>query len=423
MPISKEMVLLHPHIFGNALGMDRLTKLHSDWIKKVILSGKSKNLQAHRGSYKTTAITVLGAIIYATFNPDGRMFIFRKEFSENIKPIFREIKKYIESEVYQQLTAQLLGAPVTIVRATDNTIELSHRKKTVREANITGFSIGSSVTGQHCDFILNDDISTLKDRVSKAERERTKIIYNEQKNIIDPGKPVCTVGTPWHPDDVFSICGDIIKYDINSTGLKAFTKSHINSLKESMPPSLYAANYELKHIAAEDRLFTDINYAEWDYTIQPVGHIDAKYSGKDTGAFTMIGRKPDGTYQAVGFMFTDNIQDCLKSIKRLWAKYKCGTIYKEKNDDKGYTAIELRKMGIPAHSYHEKENKHVKIVQHLYPHWNKIQWSHESDSNYLNQVLEYAEGIGHDDCADSAASLMRQLISSGVTGKIKLKGI
>jgi hypothetical protein len=122
-------------------------------------------------------------------------------------------------------------------------------------------------------------------------------------------------------------------------------------------------------------------------------------------------------------MFTENIQDCLSSIKRIWRKYRCGTIYKETNDDKGYTNIELRKMGIPASGYHEKENKHVKIVQHLYPHWSRIKWSHESDNNYINQILEYGEGMEPDDCADSAASLMRQIAGKGTTGTIELRGL
>ena len=38
-----------PYKFGKMLGFTKLTKLHNNWIKKMIQSKKDETLQAHRG--------------------------------------------------------------------------------------------------------------------------------------------------------------------------------------------------------------------------------------------------------------------------------------------------------------------------------------------------------------------------------------
>jgi len=60
------------------------------------------------------------------------------------------------------------------------------------------------------------------------------------------------------------------------------------------------------------------------------------------------------------------------------------------------------------HSYQEGENKFVKIVQNLKTYWNLIEWADETDPEFMNQVMDMQEGVEPDDCADSAASLIRQ---------------
>jgi hypothetical protein len=79
---SLQLLCDNPHAIGWIAGRTKLTALHSQWIKYVWLSGKSVALMAHRGSYKSTAIVVIGAVWYMLMNPDIRIAIVRKTFSD-----------------------------------------------------------------------------------------------------------------------------------------------------------------------------------------------------------------------------------------------------------------------------------------------------------------------------------------------------
>ena len=56
-----------PHEFGQILGYKNLGPTHSDWIKEAYFSDKDITLLAHRGSYKTTAIIIVGSIWFYMF--------------------------------------------------------------------------------------------------------------------------------------------------------------------------------------------------------------------------------------------------------------------------------------------------------------------------------------------------------------------
>ena len=56
----------------------------------------------------------------------------------------------------------------------------THTKGT---SQILGLGIKTSITGEHADTIITDDIVNLKDRISKPEQELTKLSYMELQNI------------------------------------------------------------------------------------------------------------------------------------------------------------------------------------------------------------------------------------------------
>ena len=86
--------------------------------------------------------------------------------------------------------------------------------------------------------------------------------------------------------------------------------------------------------------------------------------------------------------------------------FRCGTMYIETNADKGFVADELEKYGVYTETYHEKMNKHVKIVTYLKTAFQGIVWSGNSDDVYLEQIVDYIEGQEPDDAPDSSASLV-----------------
>ena len=69
---------------------------------------------------------------------------------------------------------------------------------------LLGIGLRASITGKHAYYVITDDICNLTDRISRAERERTKLQYDELQNIRNRGGRIINLGTPWHKEDVFT---------------------------------------------------------------------------------------------------------------------------------------------------------------------------------------------------------------------------
>jgi hypothetical protein len=53
-------------------------------------------------------------------------------------------------------------------------------------------------------------------------------------------------------------------------------------------------------------------------------------------------------------------------------------------------------------------NREIKISTYLYKKWNELICDNDTAPEYMNQILDLKQGSnGHDDAADSAASLLR----------------
>lgn len=401
-------LIKYPHLLGHYFGYTLLTELHSKWIKDAFLSSGGYCLQAHRGSFKTTALCVVGVIWWMFFHFEDRILILRKDFTA-ASDVLQVISRILNSERCHELFVYIYGFDYEIVLDNNYKITWNLKTKETKEGNINAFGLGQDMTGSHFDKALVDDFVTVKDRISKAEREKTKLFIQDLRaNILDPGKYAIFTGTPWHKLDAWIDLPTPVKYDVYSTGIKRFTPEYIKYLRTITSHSLFAANYELKHIASEDALFPDPVYCKWDNSLEPVGHIDAKYSGSHTGAFTLMAKRPDGKIQATGFLFTRHIVDDYTRLFSIWQRFRCGTVHMEENADKGYAARDLSDMGMLTRTYNERENKFVKIIQNLKSNWHLIEWSEDTDPLFIAQIMDFQEGMEPDDCADSAASLLRE---------------
>lgn len=399
-----------PVIIGHKVGFDKLTQLHNKWMIRMLHSQKDETLQAHRGSYKTTCLSIVIAILMIVC-PSERIAFIRKT-NEDVKEIIKQVKKILLHPFMQELCRRIWG--VYLYFTTENMTELNTNlsSDTKGTSQLTGFGIGSSITGKHYDRIFTDDIVNVEDRTSKAERDKTKIIYQELQNVKNRGGHIFNTGTPWHKDDCFTIMPEAQKYDCYSTGL--MTEEQIEELKKSMVSSLFCANYELRHIASEDVIFDhpvkggDISMIEQ----ARYSHIDASYGGEDYTAFTIAKRQGVKIY-VFGKMWHKHVDDCLDEIIKYKNGFNGGKIWCEDNGDKGYLAKEIKKKNERAVTYHESMNKFIKITSYLKGEWDNIVFVQGTDEDYIQQILDYNENAEHDDAPDSLASICRLLYSKG----------
>ena len=400
-----KMVYTIPYRIGHKVGFTKLNKLNNEWILEMIKGEGDYTLQAHRKSYKTTCVSLALAILIA-FEPRKKIFFMRKTDTD-VKEIVEQVKKILMHPFFQGLVISVYGIPLKITRSNMGEISTNLSTDVKGTSQLVAQGIGGSLTGKHYDLIFTDDIVNLSDRTSKAERDRTKLIVYELMNIKNRGGRQFNTGTPWHKEDAFTIMPNIHKWDCYSTGI--MTEEEIEDTKKKMIPSLFSANYELKHIADEDALFKDPKYFD-DSSLLENGfcHIDASYGGEDYTAFTIGSKKGDKIY-ILGKLWHSHVDNVIPKILDLKQKYLTGATYCEDNGDKGYLKKTLKGFGDNAKSYTENTNKYIKISSILYRNWENIEFSKESDEAYMNQILDYTENAEHDDAPDSCASLIRIL--------------
>jgi len=407
----------HPERFGQMVGFTKLRELHGKWMRKMLTGEGDMTLQGHRGSYKTTCLSIVLAILLIVY--PNRRVLFARKTDDDVKEIINQVRKIMQMPKVAYLVSQIYG--VGLKMTTDNAMEISTNLTTDTRgtSQLVGMGIGGSITGKHFDYIFTDDIVNMKDRKSKAERERTKLIYQELVNIRNPGGRIINTGTPWHLDDAFTLMPDPEKWDCYKTGL--LTAEQIDELRRSMAPSLFAANYELVHIAAEDALFKTApkfvtkelveeimgkGHEPKDLLRDGIAHIDAAYGGEDYTAFT-CGRRIGDRLFMYGRIWHGHVDTVLGFCIAKAQELMCGPVWCERNADKGYLAGEIMRAGMSASPYTEHENKYVKISTFLRKWWDKIEWLEGTDSEYLNQILNYTEDAEHDDAPDSAACVCR----------------
>lgn len=401
------LLATRPAKVARLCGLDRLTdELHGPWLKEIITGREDYTLLAHRGSYKTSCLA-MGIAALMILRPGQNYLVLRKT-DDDVVEIIRLVRQILESDAMRCLSSRIYGEPVTLIRADMHALTASCYAARRGAPQLSGQGIGGAITGKHADVVFTDDIVNLQDRLSPVERRRSRDIYRELQNIKNPGGRIVNAGTPWHPDDAIALMPRVHRWDCYATGL--LTPGQLEKLRQVMPPSLFAANYELKHIAREGALldappaFTDDEARLHD----GVAHIDAAYGGGDYTALT-LGRRDGDQVTLYGRLWRGHVDDVIDDILAECDRLRCGPILLETNADKGYLARELRLRGAMVRPYYERMPKAVKIGSYLRKWWPRVRFLSGTDPEYLAQVMDYGEDAAHDDAPDSAACVLRAL--------------
>lgn len=399
------MLWEYPIEIGHCVGFRDLGDMHNEWLRMFLYSDEDITLQGHRGSYKTTVLSLFLAI-HSVIEPQENVMLFRKTDTD-VKEVLRQTVKILKSGVMNEITKTLYNRPLKLLRQNYGEITTNLGESYKGVSQIVGLGIGTSITGKHADIVVTDDIVNVKDRKSAAERESTKLAYQELENVKNRGGRFINTGTPWHKEDAFLLMPNPLKYDCYTTGL--MTQAQIDDLKLRMAPSLFAANYELRHIASEDVIFTNPSTGADAALVEGgTAHLDSAYYGEDYTAFSIINYH-DGKYYFYGRLWRKHVGDCYDDILALYKSFMCRKLYTELNADKGMVARDLRTLGIRVVGYNETLNKYIKIVTYLKAIWSKSVFVEGTDEAYIRQITDYTEDAEHDDAPDSASCLARLL--------------
>ncbi len=399
-----EELFSHPEEIGREAGFRDLIPMHGEWIREMVFGEGDYTLQAHRGSYKSSCLAVAIAMILISF--PNRNIIFIRKADRDVSEMLGMVTKILRSTIIRDIVNVCYGAELKILEEGMDHLSTNLWISPMGAPQLLGIGLRASITGKHAYYVITDDICNVNDRISRAERERTKLQYDELQNIRNRGGRIINLGTPWHKDDVFKKMPNIHRYDCYSTGLLSNEK--MDALRQSMAPSLFAANYELKHIASEEAYFDTPPVFTDDESLlrDGISHIDAAYGGSDYTAFTCAMKLDDKIYMygRLWHGHVDRVLDeCIQEADRL----QCWPIYCEDNGDKGFLKKEIHNRDRWATNYTETQNKEIKISTYLRKWWPNIVFLRGTDPEYINQIMDYTAHAEHDDAPDSAAVCCR----------------
>ena len=399
-----DLIRNYPYLIARDVGFSDVREHpHNDWMKHILTDEDDYTLLAHRGSYKTSVLSVCIALIMLLF--PWLKIIFLRKADSDVAEMIRMVRKALESDTFRRLSIILYKRPIVLIKASESEITTNLYKSASGSSQLLGIGIKSSITGKHADLVITDDICNISDRTSKAERDKTKTQFQELRNICNRGGRIVSLGTKWHGEDVFTLMKNIHTYSYQDTGLISDAK--IEELRQAMTPALFACNYELRIIASEDVVFMNPRLnADPVLVQQGTMQLDSAFYGEDYTAWSIM-TKHDDKYYLYGRMKRKHVEDCYDEIVSDYNRFLCGKIYNEDNADKGMVGKELRKLGLKVIMYHEDMNKYVKIVTYLKAIWKDLIFVEGTDPEYINQICDYFEDAEHDDAPDSAASLAR----------------
>ena len=94
-------IVAHPRALGRALGYNDFTALHEEWILRMLTATDDMTLQAHRGSYKTTCLCIVIALLMI-FQRDKNIIFLRKTDSD-VAEVVSNVDRILRSQIMQEI--------------------------------------------------------------------------------------------------------------------------------------------------------------------------------------------------------------------------------------------------------------------------------------------------------------------------------
>jgi len=407
--------------------------VHDGWIREFVRAGKAETrvLMAHRGSYKTTSGLVALTLLYM-LNPNIRVLIVRKS-DTMARKLLSAMEKIFRSDIVRAWMYAAYGVKTLETdKWSSSALRLSINNRITPEPSLAAAGIGTVQTGDHYDYIWSDDIITTDDRYSHANREQTKAYVYETENIVEPDGIRMFTGTVWHPQDAWTVIMPMVSKEpiiqpIGTVPIPEITPEWIERKKQSMPLSLWAANYELKHVKDVEKEFGDPIPGEPPPGLTKYWFIDPAFGGADSTAIWEGCTDGELFYLTWARMFRRSIAEKYDELEQLFWQRDVAKVFYENVGAQKLVGVELERRRIPCEGVPSNTNKFARITAALKPVWQRLRFHPEvlrnnmapaepgedTPPNPLIELLEYNIDAQHDDSPDACAGLVSQLQGHG----------
>lgn len=122
---------------------------------------------------------------------------------------------------------------------TETQIVLAGRTSNLKEPSIQVGSIDTSLTSQHYDLIICDDLVSRNNIGTKEQMQKVKQYWKDIQSLLEPDGMIIVVGTRWNFDDLY---GDLLKLD-------GFVRMIVSCYDENRLP-IFPEKYKLEDLQA-----------------------------------------------------------------------------------------------------------------------------------------------------------------------------
>ena len=181
-----------------------LTDFHTMICNHMQVTPYAKNLYLlQRGSFKTSLITVAGAVQKILRDAETRILIASNK-ADNASAMLSEVKGHLQNPLLLWMFPEILFADPShqAEKWTETAIIVKRqRRHMVPTAEIIG--IGGEITSKHYDHITFDDLVGQENSQTRDQVLTTIAWWQKSQGLCVPHTTQDIVGTPWHPDDLY----------------------------------------------------------------------------------------------------------------------------------------------------------------------------------------------------------------------------
>lgn len=236
-------------------------------------SVKFKLLLLPRGHLKTSIFTIARTIQHLLVDHNIKILLDTAVW-QNSRTFLTEIKAYLApgsklSQLFGEFQQKEGGW-------TQDGITIRQRTKPDKSSTIDTSGIEKTVTSQHYDKIIADDLVTRENVTNKDQINKVINHFKDLLKLLEPNGTLEVIGTRWHDADLYgyiikNLTGDKVSEELGAHKFmpyirravengkpifpKKFTLAGLAALRISLGSYEYAANYDNDPLDPENQLF------------------------------------------------------------------------------------------------------------------------------------------------------------------------
>ena len=157
-----------PYKIGQWVGFQDLTTLHNKWLRSFLYADEDQTLLAHRGSYKTTTLSLFLAI-HTIIKPNENIMFFRKT-DDDVTEVIVQAQKILRSGAMSHIVNTLYGTDLEFLKENTSEIHTNLCTSSKGISQVVGLGIKTSMTESAVQSVKQRRFSIWNCRISRTER-------------------------------------------------------------------------------------------------------------------------------------------------------------------------------------------------------------------------------------------------------------